>query len=367
MSERYIFGAGIQGEIFFQSFQFSSITLDGFIDAYSQQTHLYDMPIIRQEDIENKDAEIYISVGLLSRRIKSELVAQGFTRVYDFTESIFACPAIIQQLIPYSLWYSAVIDEMVELEQLAKVRGLLFDDKSRQLLDQIVRFRQHNRVEDYPIPDPHIQYFAEDIPVFNHLSALRFIDAGAYNGDTLTSLFTAAQLHALPVEYCASFEPDPSNLYKLNCRVKALGAEHHGRVFIYPAGVWSKCCLLAFNAEHSTSSRLTGTMGSQDNLVSCVALDDVVFGGSPNFIKMDIEGAEKAALLGAKNIIQTYRPVLAICLYHNPSDLWDIPLMINDMVPDYDMYIRVYGDMLLETVLYCIPKKRSENVGPDKE
>ena len=47
---------------------------------------------------------------------------------------------------------------------------------------------------------------------------------------------------------------------------------------------------------------------------------------------MDIEGAEYEALLGARGTISKYRPGLAISLYHRPADLWQIPLLINEML-----------------------------------
>jgi len=65
---------------------------------------------------------------------------------------------------------------------------------------------------------------------------------------------------------------------------------------------------------------------------------------------------ELEAIKGAKEIISEQSPILAICLYHKPSHLWEIPLLINEINPNYDMYIRVYGHLGLETVLYCVPK-----------
>lgn len=58
-----------------------------------------------------------------------------------------------------------------------------------------------------------------------------------------------------------------------------------------------------------------------------------------------------------KEIIKKDSPTLAICLYHKPYDLWDLPLLINDINPNYNMYLRIYGSMGLELVLYCVPKE----------
>ena len=74
---------------------------------------------------------------------------------------------------------------------------------------------------------------------------------------------------------------------------------------------------------------------------------------------MDIEGAERNGLIGARKIIQRNNPILAICIYHKPEDFFDIPLLIQMIKPDeYDFYIRQYRYGQSETVLYAMPKSR---------
>ncbi len=60
----------------------------------------------------------------------------------------------------------------------------------------------------------------------------------------------------------------------------------------------------------------------------------------PTYIKMDIEGAELAALRGAEQIIREYRPRLAVCLYHNIHDMWEIPLWLDQLGAGYRFYCR---------------------------
>ena len=71
------------------------------------------------------------------------------------------------------------------------------------------------------------------------------------------------------------------------------------------------------------------------------------------FLKMDIEGAEVEAIKGARNIIQSDKPRMAVCIYHKPNDLWEISLMIHEMVPEYKMYIRHMGIRCYGTILYA--------------
>jgi hypothetical protein len=76
------------------------------------------------------------------------------------------------------------------------------------------------------------------------------------------------------------------------------------------------------------------------------------------FIKMDIEGAEYDALLGAAKVIQRDRPILAICVYHTQSDIWRIPLLIHEMLPEHLLYLRAYEGDGFQTVMYAIPPER---------
>ena len=71
-------------------------------------------------------------------------------------------------------------------------------------------------------------------------------------------------------------------------------------------------------------------------------------------IKMDIEGFEYRALLGARKTIEQYHPILAICVYHKKEDIWEIPKLIYSMCKRYKFYLRHYSLFEYETVLYAI-------------
>lgn len=77
----------------------------------------------------------------------------------------------------------------------------------------------------------------------------------------------------------------------------------------------------------------------------------------PDFIKMDIEGAEMSALQGGIKTIQQCRPQLAISIYHSDSDFINIPLYLNEHLKDYFFRLGHYSPRMSETVLYAIPKE----------
>ena len=71
---------------------------------------------------------------------------------------------------------------------------------------------------------------------------------------------------------------------------------------------------------------------------------------------MDIEGSEYRALLGARETIKKYRPGLAICLYHKPEHLWQIPLLVRQLTEKGgQFFIRCHAFNGFDLVLYYLP------------
>jgi hypothetical protein len=105
------------------------------------------------------------------------------------------------------------------------------------------------------------------------------------------------------------------------------------------------------SGKSGTSHNISST---GDTTIQCVSLDEVLFGYKPNFIKMDIEGAEHNAILGAKQLICEYKPQLAISVYHRPQDLWQIPMLIKKWDAGYKFYLRVHQYNGFDLVLYAL-------------
>ena len=72
-----------------------------------------------------------------------------------------------------------------------------------------------------------------------------------------------------------------------------------------------------------------------------------------DFIKMDIEGSELAALRGAEASLRRFKPRLAISLYHKITDLFEIPRYLDGLGLGYRFYLDHYTIHLGESVLYA--------------
>ena len=110
---------------------------------------------------------------------------------------------------------------------------------------------------------------------------------------------------------------------------------------------------------------LISKASDRGSLVEVVPIDELFRETPLTFIKMDIEGAEYGALRGAAKVIQRDRPILAICVYHTQNDIWRIPLLVWEMLPEHKLYLRAYEGDGFQTVMYAVPQGERYNSDGD--
>ncbi len=172
-----------------------------------------------------------------------------------------------------------------------------------------------------------------------------FVDAGAFTGDTVGDFIrrTGGSFDSM---HC--FELNAANFECLQSSVSALpGAE---KIILHPEGLWNESLDISYSVELSQS-----TIGTGDAQGHVARLDDLIGAARVTFLKMDIEGSELKALEGARGTILANRPKLAICVYHHFKDLWEIPLFIKSLVPEYRVFLRHHTKLEYETVCYALP------------
>jgi FkbM family methyltransferase len=113
-----------------------------------------------------------------------------------------------------------------------------------------------------------------------------------------------------------------------------------------------------FVIQNSAASRVVNEANDTTVRIHALMIDDFIKDNKINkvdFIKMDIEGSELKALMGAEETITKFRPKMAICLYHKISDYYDIPKYIKYLEPNYKFYLSVNHPIAAEVVLHCVP------------
>ncbi len=88
--------------------------------------------------------------------------------------------------------------------------------------------------------------------------------------------------------------------------------------------------------------------------ISVNRLDNVIGDKKIDYIKMDVEGAEINALMGANQIIEHQKPILGISAYHDLSHFWLVPKIMLDKNLDYRVAFRHHSWNMSDTVCYGI-------------
>ena len=219
--------------------------------------------------------------------------------------------------------------------------ALLADDWSRWVYRGVLRF-----------------YYTGDVSVldgittdkdeaFNEILRLGgnevYVDLGAYNGDTIDEF-----LHYSNGSYrkIVAFEPNAKNFAKLQAHCAQLP-----RTELWQLGAWSRHTTLMFNHKAGRNS----AVAEQGVETRVAAVDAILCGTAAGYVKADVEGADFEALLGMKKTLKRFRPKLNFAAYHRFEDIFRLPLLIHQLNPDYQIFLRHHPYIpAWDTNLYCI-------------
>jgi FkbM family methyltransferase len=173
------------------------------------------------------------------------------------------------------------------------------------------------------------------------------VDAGACFGDTALAFADSVT----PEGRVFSFEPLLSHLGIIRYNLAQNPAI--GNVALFPFALGDH------NQEGEVASGDVNpgfSLAQESGGVKLRTLDGMVEDGSipkVDFVKMDIEGCELAALKGAEQTLRRFRPRLAISIYHNWEDYWTILKYVDGLKLGYRFYLENYTLSDGETLLYA--------------
>lgn len=192
-----------------------------------------------------------------------------------------------------------------------------------------------------------VQYFS--CPFIKPIGEEIFVDAGVLDGlSTIDFKLWAGKNYK-----CSYlFEPQKDVISDIESNLKNIDYN------LIDKGLWNKKTDLYFRAgtEDNPGGFALTEIENTGEKISVTTLDDEMMDVPVTFIKMDIEGSEYKALLGGEEVIRRYEPRLAICVYHKPEDIIEIPKLIMELNPKYRLYLRHYSFSWTETVMYAISK-----------
>lgn len=334
----FIWGAGEMAHMAKQRLAFGGVEAEGFVvdDGASGRGGVFS----RSAVIENYEA-YNIVCGHLASFYKSEeeIMAHWLScRKAYFFPDVYE----IEGIEPIA---EAFYEE--NRREFDAVRCALCDERSKRSLDA---FLDEKISGDCKRILPHVvtpQYFFGDAPWRYGEDEVLF-DCGAYDGDSIADFVKAVGSY----ERIIACEPDCGNHKRLFGNIEK---NRWKAVIPYMLGLSDKKGSVGFR---STGDMLSQMDGSGDGVIHVDTIDNLSGGERVSIIKMDIEGAEIAALHGAEETIRRHRPLMMISAYHKKDDVYRIFKFIDGRVKDYSYFFRCHKPIPVDAVLYAVPNER---------
>lgn len=208
-------------------------------------------------------------------------------------------------------------------------RSLLADDESKRIFDEVINYKLTAKIS-------HLRNAVSDKSEIlkNILKPSAYVtcaDLGAYNGDTAKEMLN----DFANVQKIICLEPDSRNFRKLSTF-----ALDENKLEVYEAGAWSCDSVLKMDQSGNRNANVFSQNSSKLKEVNMRSLDSILDGRSVDYIKFDVEGAEAMAIKGAYNTIVKYEPDMLISMYHRSEDMFELPILVHNICPDYKLYLR---------------------------
>lgn len=339
-----IWGKSISALSLYVELKSKNIDVIGFTDSFTMQLQQFtDLPLYPFEQVlKMKDIVIYIATMVPKYQIE----------ILEFLQDVnvpVLCKGIVYGPGQYDIH---LMKEKLEndKDKIVQIRNVLKDETSKTTFDCLIQYRISNnhRLLSEVCETKHRQYFPTR-EIFGPSEDEVFIDAGGYNGET--SVEFSEWVHG---KYQKIYLMEPDKLMKSVAK-EYVALKNLKNIEIIGKGAYSKSTVLNFrNLAESGSSCIDRTGNSR---IETITIDEMLQSNPATYIKMDIEGAEISALMGAEKTIEQYRPKLAISIYHKDDDLWNIPYYIYQKYPWYQLFIRHYTTITTETILYAVERK----------
>lgn len=337
-----IYGAGNSSQLAEESFILENIKPLYFIDNYNSNSNfVMNIPIITYEDAKSicKNSTILVCSGnektcrSILKMINDDPI-EG-TNVYLYDEYVF----------------------IKNKEKIINNFDLLVDDLSKRTYANMILSRMLIEKQNYDLVVNN-QYFA--IPSFslNNTNEV-FVDCGSFVGDTIEEyLFIKEGIF----NKIYSFEPEHKNYLALSNRTDRLKKEwalSDNKIELYECGLGESEFITSIRQVSNDGPSLGSSISNIDNFSSeggyirINTLNSIFEKQRVSFIKADVESYEKRILIGGTKIIKRDIPRLAICIYHNATDMYDIIDYIRNTLGYNKLYIRQHEYTFAETVLYA--------------
>ena len=222
------------------------------------------------------------------------------------------------------------------------------DDVSRAHHLQFLAWRTAR--EEWSFDDAPIRvenrYFPPEVTSVLHDCEV-FVDGGAYTGSVSFNF-----LYYVNGDYKAIIAIEPDAASRGQCEERLEGEN----ITVLPYALAEHEGIVNYHDGLGYASQIAPTGHKYETAYPLDALEL-----APTFIKLHLEGAELAALKGARHTLVQHRPIVAVTVYHNEDGVWRTPSYLMGLLKNYRFLFRLHGWCGTGAVVYAIPEERYES------
>ncbi len=302
------------------------------IDDFTEQEILLDLPVVRLHSVDKNAVIINCVYNSRAYFAQEKLLRLGFNKI-QFIGSLIA-------LFPEKFLGTMLGDAYKGIQSnLLSQKHLFNDAQSRQEFEAILNFRHTLDIRylasfEVKIYEQYFESFVEQ------QSYQCLIDGGAYDGSDSKKF---AQIFP-NYRSISVIEPSKDNRQLINEKLTGLRSTE-----IIAACLGKEAGVVYFEGQ-GTDAKIVTSGGVP---VDVITIDELV-GEAKTLVKLDIEGAEMAALAGAERALENPNVGFAISAYHLPHDLMDILQWLNASSVKRELYFRHYSNGIAESIIFAL-------------
>jgi FkbM family methyltransferase len=320
-----VYGMGNGADKLFDKFSEYGISVaevfasDGFVRGHSFRG----FKVRSFSEIRELYADFVIVLSFASNRVEVIDMLAEIDRGYD----MYAPDMPVAGVDEYfnKDFYNAHYDEII------RAYNSLCDEDSKAIFSSVINYKLSGRIKFL------LECFSDRNEIYSLLCRDKIsvaIDAGAYNGDTAREMLS----YFPGIKKIYALEPDKKNFKKLT---RYSEADQKKRVIPINVAAWCEDTDGTFFGSGNRNSTAVATASFQhsEDSVRMLKIDSVT-DENVDYVKYDVEGAEREAISGSRETILRCAPSLLISLYHRSRDIFELINFISDNYPDYKLYLR---------------------------
>lgn len=328
-----IYGTGNGADKVFEEFHRLGITVSavGASDGFVRHRAFHGFTVKSISQLESEYGDFAVALAF----------ASSIPEVIENIKNLSVRHRVIMPSVP--VYESEIFNKDFLIKHLSSIEraySYLTDSQSRKVFESIIRFQITGDLnccfECESTKD-------EAFLILGLGENESFLDLGAYRGDTVEEFLH----YSIGYKKIVAVEPDARTFKKLQSNCSHLKNFH-----AVNSAVWSENCVLKFdgNKGRGASAKAYGIE------IPAISVDYITEKyGKFTYINIDVEGAEKEMLEGAKDTLRKYKPKLCMALYHKSEDIFSLINQVKQINPDYRIYLRHHPHISFwDTNLYCI-------------